>query len=370
MKHFKIFLALVCGLGFTYSYAQQQDTSPEIKIKDYGGTCSSGSGCTCDHNGTPVGVSTDHVHPKGTWILSYTYGNTMFQGNNIGASKASDNAVFNEKYMMAPETMSMQMHMGMLMYGVTDKLTLMAMGGYMENNMSMNMSSAGMTMPGMVMPLGSMTMQTNSSGFTDTKVSALYNFSDIAVQRIIGSIGIGLPTGTIKAMGTTMLGDNQRLPYDMQLGTGSYSIDPDITYTRKFGLFYLGADAGADVKLNYNSLGYKDGNVYHATAWAGYQFLPFLCGTLRAEDVHADMISGSDPVINNPLYQEYDPTTRTGNYGGTWMNVYAGLNFHLMQPVIEHFRIMAEYGMPVYQNLNGTQIALKSNFLAGLQYAF
>ena len=41
-----------------------------------------------------------------------------------------------------------------------------------------------------------------------------------------------------------------------------------------------------------------------------------------------------------------------------------------MKPVIEHFRLMAEYGMPVYQNLNGTQMASKSSFYAGLQYSF
>jgi hypothetical protein len=227
-----------------------------------------------------------------------------------------------------------------------------------------------MNMQGMNMPLGDMTMVTTSSGITDTRLSALYNFSGIEDRRIIGSLGISLPTGTIKATGTTILGDNERLPYDMQLGTGSYSIVPDITYTRKYGLFYWGANAGADVKLNYNSLGYKDGDVYHATAWAGYKFLPFLSGTLRAEDVHADMISGSDPEINIAIYQQNDPTTRTVNYGGTWMNVYAGLNFYLMKPALDHFRIMAEYGVPVYQNLNGTQMALHSNLLAGLQYMF
>ena len=52
------------------------------------------------------------------------------------------------------------------------------------------------------------------------------------------------------------------------------------------------------------------------------------------------------------------------------MNVYLGVNFYMMKPVLEHFRIMAEYGMPVYQNLNGTQMALKANLLAGLQYSF
>ena len=374
MKFLKIFLPLICGLASGYSYAQQDSAGQGIKIQGTDASACNGFCCCAGNTQAPIGVMTDHIHNKGTWMLSYTYMNTMMQGNNVGADKVSDNAIY-KNYMMAPETMSMQMHMLMAMYGVTDKLTVMAMGGYMVNNMSMNMDSKGgyMFMNGswMYMPAGTnMGMQTMSSGFTDTKLSALYNFSNIAAQRIIGSLGISLPTGSIRQTGTTILGDNQQLAYDMQTGTGSVSIDPDITYARKYGSFYWGANAGADVKLNYNSLGYKDGNIYHATAWAGYQFLPFLSGTLRAEDVYTGKISGSDPAVNNATYQDNDPTTVTGNYGGTCMNVYLGVNFYMMKPVLEHFRIMAEYGMPVYQNLNGTQMALKANLLAGLLYSF
>ena len=367
MRFLKIFLPLICGLMPAYSYGQQAATNTDNITTGDAETCN-GICCCAGNSQAPLGVMTDHVHNKGQWMFSYTYMNTMMHGNNIGASKASDNTVY-KNYMMAPETMTMQMHMLMAMYGVSDKLTLMAMGGYMTNSMSMNMSDNMMSMPGMVMNMGNMNMQSMSSGFTDTRITALYNFTNKASQRIIGSLGINLPTGTIMATGTTMLGDNQRLPYDMQTGTGSFSAAPDITYARKYESFYWGANAGADIKLNYNSLGYKDGNVYHATAWAGYQFLPFLSGTFRTEDIHSDMISGADKVIANPIYQENDPTTRIANYGGTWMNVYLGVNFYLMKPVLEHFRIMAEYGMPVYQNLNGTQTALKSNFLAGLQYS-
>lgn len=375
MKRSGILLLLAVNLLTTHGYGQDSGTpSQNINTGDNNKTCSNGFCCCAGNSQAPLGVMTDHIHSKGSWMFSYTYMNTMMQGNNIGATKASDNEVY-KNYMMAPETMSMQMHMAMVMYGVTDKLTLMAMGGYMANSMNMNMDSKGgyMFMNGswMYMPAGTnMGMQTMSSGFTDTKLSALYNFSTIAAQRIIGSIGISLPTGSINATGTTMLGDNQRLAYDMQLGTGSYSVDPDITYARKYGSFYWGANTGADIKLNYNSLGYKDGNIYHATAWAGYQFLPFVSATFRAEGVHTNTISGYDPVINNAIYQENDPTTRTANYGGTVINTYIGLNFYLMKPVLEHFRIMAEYGVPVYQDLNGTQMALKANLLAGLQYSF
>ena len=366
----KAFLLLISGLLSTYTYAQEQNTDQGLKIKSDENVASCNSFCGCAGNTqAPLGVMTDHIHSKGEWMLTYTYMNTMMQGNNIGASKVSDNEVY-KNYMMAPETMTMQMHMAMLMYGVTDRLTVMAMGGYMVNNMNMVMSSTMQNMPGMVMTPGNLNMPNMSSGLTDTRLSALYNFSKKGNQRIIGSLGINLPTGTIMATGATVLGDGNRLAYDMQTGTGSVGIAPDITYARKYSSFYWGANAGANINLNYNSLGYKCGNTYHATAWAGYQLLPFVSGTLRAESVHQDMISGADKVMVNPYYEESDPTTQTSNYGGTWMNMYVGLNFYIMKPVLEHFRILTEYGMPVYQNLNGTQMALKSNFLAALQYSF
>ena len=365
---------LLCSTALC-SYAQQNNENIEANkiATDKSQSCVGGC-CGGTNSQAPIGIMTDHIHSKGTWMLSYTYMNTAYKGNYIGANTASDQTVY-KNYMMAPETMQMQMHMAMLMYGVTDRLTLMAMGGYMSMKMSMNTSDKGgmMYMNGawMYMPPGtSMGMQSSSSGFTDTKISALYNFSKKTDKRMIASIGINLPTGAIKATGTTMLGDNQRLPYDMQPGTGSFSINPDITYVREYRKFFWGADAGADIKLNFNTLGYKVGNIYQASVWAGYQVFSCLGVTLRASDVITDRISGADTAIAIPVYEQNDPTTPTSNYGGNIINVYAGINFHLTKPALNKFRLLAEYGIPVYQNLNGTQMALKSNLYIGLQYSF
>ena len=363
MRTLKILMLLVCSMVCAYGYAQETAVpAPDNKAE----ACT--TGCCCDQsNQAPLGIMTDHIHKKGEWMLSYTYMDMMMQGNRTGTANADDNTVY-KSYGMAPETMTMQMHMAMLMYGVTDRLTLMAMGGYSVYNMNMNMSNNMPYMPGMSM--GQMTMQSMSSGFTDTRVSALYNFSNKATQRIIGSLGINMPTGTIMATGTTMLGDNQRVPYDMQPGTGSFGIVPGITYVRTYTAFSFGADAGADVKLNKNSIGYKDGNVYHAGAWAGYKFLPFVTGSLRAEYVNTGKITGSDPQIAIPIFEANDPTANTANYGGQWVNVYAGLNFHINKPMWSKFSLLMEYGLPVYQNLNGVQSALHGTALAGLQYSF
>ena len=355
---------LACCCITAVSYAHGTDVADTSSATTCGGSC-----CCESSTQAPLGIMTDHIHGKGKWMASYTYMNMMMNGSRMGTSAASDNTVY-KNYMMAPETMTMQMHMVMLMYGVTDKLTLMAMGGFNTYNMSMNMSPNMMSMPGMNMAMGNMTMKTLSSGLADTKVSALYNFSNTTTQRIIGSLGIDLPTGTIKATGTTMLGDNQRLPYNMQAGTGSFGIAPDITYIRNLAAFSFGADAGADIKLNTNSLGYKVGNAYHGSIWAGYKFLPFMTGSLRAEYTLTDKISGSDPTIAIPVFENNDPTANTANYGGQWLSTYAGLNFHFTQRVLNKFSFLAEYGVPVYQNLNGTQMSLRGTLLAGVQYTF
>jgi hypothetical protein len=364
MKRLSKLVLLICCGASCYSYGQETTTNKEQE------PC--GATCMCDHGTqTPLGVTTDHVHPKGEWMASYTFMNMGMKGNRSGTNYANDNDVYLQGYMMSPETMNMQMHMVMLMYGLTDKITLMGMGGIVSYDMKMNMDMSMTSMPGMpAMAPGNTTMSSMSSGITNTKLYGLFNVSDKEAHRIIASVGVSLPTGTIRTTGTTMLGDNQRLPYDMQPGTGSFSVLPGITYIRQYRLFSLGADGGADVKLNNNSLGYKQGNVYHATAWASRKLLPFVSGSLRAEGLAIGKISGSDPTIAIPIYETYDPTASTANYGGTVVNIYAGLNFHFSQPVLEKFQLLCEYGMPVYQNLNGTQMSYHSNLLAGLQYRF
>jgi len=359
MKFISYLLVSACCI--TSALAQDGSVG---QASDNGRTC--GPECNCMRSLTPAGVTTDHIHGKGEWMASYTYMNTMQSGGQMGAGKASDNAIY-EQYMMAPESMNMQMHMAMLMYGATDRLTLMAMGGYTSMNMKMNMGS--MSMPGMIMPMGDMSMNTSSSGITDTRLSALYNFAGTASHRIIGSLGVDLPTGSIKTTGTTMLGDNQRLPYNMQPGSGSFGIAPDITWIKSSTTFSYGANAGASVKLNNNSLGYRVGNTYHVTAWAAHRLASFVSFSLRAEFVQMDKISGSDVTMDAPYYQVSDPTTVTANYGGKWASGYAGLNFHAMKPVLERFILLTEYGRPFYQYLNGVQTATTGVLTASLQYA-
>jgi hypothetical protein len=340
----KAFLLLcLCGTAASM-YADAYDTD----TTQANGACS--HGCSCAGNSLPpVGVMAGHIHEKGHWMFSYLYMDMNARGNRQGTTTLTD-AEMNKTYLMAPQTMGMQVHMLMGMYGVTDRLSVMVMTGYANNSMSMEMGA--MSMPGMVMPMGGMTMQGASDGMTDTRVSVQYALRG----ALVAGLGVDLPTGSIRQTGTTLLGNDQRLPYGMQPGTGTVNLCPDMTYTHEGDRMYWGANAGANIKTDYNALGYRNGNELHASAWAGCGLLGFAGGTLRAEGVHTGRISGYDPAINTGTNPENDPTANTANYGGNCVNVYAGLNFYRMTPVLQHFRLMTEVGMPVYQNLNGTQM--------------
>jgi hypothetical protein len=357
-------LLLLCS-----PYCYGQDTSAhannDSKQKN---ECCADSKC-CPSLQIPVGVMTAHVNSKGQWMLSYLYTNSIMEGGQVGTTKIKDD-LHNGDYQMSPQSMSMQMHMVMAMYGVTDRFTIMGMWGFSVNDMSMRMDNTQMGMPGMSMASGSMSMTSSSGGITDTRLYGLYNFSRSSGRRLVGSMGIVIPTGTIHATGETTLGSNQRLPYAMQIGTGSFSLAPDVTYYSLQDKFTYGINIGADIKLNYNQLGYKAGNSYHANIWGNYQLLQFVSCSIRAEATDMGKITGADPAMDIPAYQSADPSSKTSNYGGTWLNIYGGVNIRVNQMVLKKWTFRVEYGIPLYQNLNGTQTSLHGNLLSGIQYNF
>ncbi len=121
-------------------------------------------------------------------------------------------------YMMIPTSMTMDMHMVMVMYGITDRLTVMAMANYQANEMKMIMDM-GPTMG--IFPSAPM----STSGFGDTELRGMYRID----KYLVGSLGLSLPTGSIKERSDVM-GMIFRAPYDMQLGSGTYDLKPALTY--------------------------------------------------------------------------------------------------------------------------------------------
>ena len=94
--------------------------------------------CYLEGDNSPAGLMGAHTHEKNGWMVSYNYSRVNMSGMQSGISPLSQDYVFN-KYVMSESNMSMDMHMLMLMYGITDRLSAMLMTSYSVNGMSMNM---------------------------------------------------------------------------------------------------------------------------------------------------------------------------------------------------------------------------------------
>lgn len=282
-------------------------------------------------------------------MISYRYMRMNMNGmqNGTGAVKKSDVL---SSYTASSEFMQMDMHMLMLMYGLSDRLTLMGMFHYNSNYMKMSMKK-GNTFHKHGM---------NSSGVGDIKLSALYALVKEPDMQLLASIGLSAPLGNIRVKGEagSMMYPGERLPYQMQLGSGSFDVMPGVSYLRQKNKVTFSAQSFATVRTGYNKLGYKLGNDITVNVWGALQWLPFLSSTLRLEAYGAEKISGKDNELNP--FQEI--SANPANYGGRRLSCFIGSSLQFKKRSISRHKLNVEFGIPLYQYLNGYQMPF-TNFL-------
>jgi len=319
---------------------------------------------------SPAGIMTDHVHEKGKFAIAYNFMDMAMQSNQTGTKQISDATVFNT-YMMATNRMNMQMHMLMPMYGITDRFTVMAMLNYHINTMSMRMMpmQSMMNMQGMtVADYNTMPTNIKSLGLGDTKIYAMYNLLPACNHRLAAGLGLSLPTGSIHTRGANRQGNNNVLPYCMQLGTGTYNLLPSLVYVGQGVRLSWGTALSANIKMGTNANNYSLGNEYNISPWLAYQFVHWVSVSARAEYYNVGKLYGYDATINQSSGN--DAKANVTNYGSQKVNAYVGVNLYAPANFLKGGRLLLEYGMPIYQNVNGLQSTVKSTITVRLQFNF
>lgn len=322
----------------------------------------------------PIGVMGDHMHKKGEWMLSYRYMRMEMSDSRNGTDDlstadilATPNRFFGTpgqppRLRVVPTDMTMEMHMVGAMYAPSDWLTLMVMGSYVEKEMDhVTYNPPGTTQIG--------TFTTSTSGIGDTKVSGLIRLFEQDGAHVHFNAGLGLPTGSIDEtdrvltpMGATPV---LRLPYPMQLGSGTVDLLPGVTYTDRSGDLTWGAQASGTIRMGENSENYALGNAGKLTAWTAYQWAPWISTSLRVTGETQGKVDGIDPAIVAPV-QTADPD----NHGGEIIETALGVNLTGQSGVIRRHRLAVEASLPVMQDLNGPQMERDWGLMLGWQYAF
>lgn len=330
--------------------------------------CDPADDCHCNaENQSPAGIMVGHPHEKGNWMFFYRYMFMNMKSNQAGTQQVSDQTVFSN-YLMAPTAMHMHMHMVMAMYGITERLSVMGMLQYQSSAMEMNMfSSSAHQHGGLENHTSDGHMDMATSGVADSKLYVSYTPMETKKHSLVLSGGVNIPTGSIDLRGgETSMYNGTRLPYMMQLGSGTVDFMPGITYNRIFDKWQWSVQGTGVYRPFYNSFGYRSGHEVTLTNWAAYRVLPSLSISGRWEAQYQGAIDGRDVTV----YSGMEPAAQPKNYGGKRLNTYLGFTYSISEGRMAGNKLAVECGVPVYQNVNGTQLSQQVMAYAAWLVAF
>ncbi|MEO9872003.1 nitrous oxide reductase accessory protein NosL [Ekhidna sp.] len=300
----------------------------------------------------PIGIMGDHLHHKGGFMLSTRYMRMEMEGNLQGSNDI-DNATIFESYMVAPQAMRMDMLMIGVMYAPSDRLTLMIMQNFRRNEMDLRTRMG-------------MNFSTKSEGIGDLKVSALYGIISESNSSLHLNAKVSFPTGSIKSQDDTPMAEGIRLPYPMQLGSGTIDFTVGGTYKGTFEAVSWGAQPLFTIRTGESSEDYRWGNEFTINSWVGYKLTDWVSTAIQISGKNQAIMTGSDEMLNPMMVTTADAR----NTGFTTINSNLALNFSFGDsPILRAFKAGISYGMPIYQKMEGIQMKQKNTLTAGLRYS-
>jgi hypothetical protein len=298
----------------------------------------------------PISVMGDHMHKMGEWMVSYRY-MTMDMERLMKGSNSVAPTMMATGFMpnMLPTEMTMDMHMFGTMYAISNKWTLMGMLNYLDNEMSM--------------PMGKM----DSSGLGDIKVAGLYDLAQWNDgRRVHLKLGLSLPTGSIDEKDSM----SRILGYGMQLGSGTYDLEPAITYLGQTENYSYGAQLGGILRIGDNDQGYTFGNKFEATVWGARKISDSLSASAKFDYSTQSYIDGSDSRLDARNMMMASPGFQTTSQGRDITTFALGLNYYFKDGGLSGHRVAVEWETPIDQKVNGVQLELDSTWTFGWQYAW
>ncbi|HVS19586.1 MAG TPA: transporter [Planctomycetota bacterium] len=292
-----------------------------------------------------------HVHAPGEAMIGLSLGAMRMDGLRDGTSSV-DTATALGTYPVAPLEMDMQHAMLHVMYGWSGRLTLAAMLPWSSRSMEHATGMGGM-------------FTTRSQGVGDLRVSGLWSLLERDERQLFADLGVSLPTGSIDARDQTpMSGGNEvRLPYPMQLGSGTWDVLPALTWLEQRGDWNYGARAGAVLRTGRNDNDYRLGDRWNATAWASRLVGHNTSLSLRLAGSTWDDVHGADPQLMPSVSPAADPDLQAGSR----LDLHLGLNVFDFGPG-DSLRALLEVGVPVWQDLDGPQLETDLLLAFGLEW--
>ncbi len=307
------------------------------------------------NNYASSGVMGDHLHPKGGLMVSLRFMHMAMSGNREGTEKIADERIY-QSFMVAPQEMTMQMYMLGVMYAPSDKITLMLMQNFAKKDMDLT----AQMMMGNGMPMLT-DFSTSSTGLGDLKLGMLYGVYSNPKSALHLNTTINLPIGDIENRDATPMMADAKLPYAMQLGSGTVDFTLGATLKGEKDNFSWGIQQLNTFRFGKNSEDYRFGNLHELNTWLGYEVSSAIGFLARVSGSTQATIDGVDTDLNPMMAPTANPT----NYGGENIIGGVGTNILLAQSKLI---LGLEITAPLYQNYNGIFMNTDYTFNACIKY--
>ena len=199
-----------------------------------------------------------------------------------------------------------------------------------------------------------------SQGWGDTTLNLTSQLWEQDNHALFLNTGISLPTGSIEQVGDTPRGPgNQILPYNMQLGSGTYDFPVNLTYQNQSDEIQYGANIGYRIRTGTNDRGYRLGDEFTVDIWTSFKTVGRFSPTLRLAYFDKARIQGSDAALSvpNPNGFIYPVSmANPGFYGGEKLRLHMGTSIDPLDVEGNSpLKINLEYARTIYERVNGVQ---------------
>lgn len=316
----------------------------------------------------PMGVFGADMPAKGKLVLAIMPIWANLSGQRIGARGVSSEYIVanvpwwvdpTKKLRLVPQNIAVASQTGVISYGLSDNLAVVVTASIVEKRLEA-LTFKG---PSGIVPLGR--SYPDTFGLADFTTSGVYRIYQDQVHRLQVNLGFAYPLSFNTARFDLLQPDgtvaNLRAFYGMQPGSGTFDIMPGVVYAGNIGQWSWGLSYRARIPLAKNPENWRFGDLHEFNGWGGYTLIPGVTTTFRVSGSTQGQIAGFDPEILGRAVP-----TNPAFYGGQRIELFGGGVLSGKLIGFDAASIAFEAGLPVYQNLNGPQIA--KNWQAGFSF--
>jgi hypothetical protein len=287
--------------------------------------------------------------PGGSWQMGYKFDFLSRGHNRSGTRSQSIGRIFERGFTRASYSQDVESHTVEVLYAPFDRFTLGVQLPYVRIETKHRQIDGS-------------SFTTENSGVGDIEFSGRLRFTRKDEESFNLHLAVQAPTGTITQKDRTPDG-RERLPYDEQIGSGTWNLMPGMTYMGRYRGTSWGLQVGAKFYLADNGEGWSRGDLFHAGGWLAHRWLDLVTSAVSLRWREWSDVNGHDGEIS-----ETWPSGNPNLYGGA--DLVIGSSLELAIPGLSGQRLAIDASWPVYQSLDGPQLQGRWRLGANWEWTF